>query len=454
MTQSGRAETVAIVTALCGAADEDLALIDLCGATAIERVVRTCVTAGASKVLVVRHADAAPLPSGLEVGVVVANQTSDASDGLRMALLQLPRQADVVLVFPIGHALVEVDTVLALCARLQRGDCAIAVPSFRGEHGKLLAMTRSAFKELDQGSVTLQDVIGRDRDRVAAVATANHWSLTGLLRPEDLRAARCQLTGRPWSTLAQMYRHRSHRSFRADLIADSQIERLVDAARHASTSSFIQAYAVVAVRDVELKQKCAAFCGDQRHIEEAPVFFAVCADLNKIARACADHGTAVRSDSFELFLQTTVDAALLGQNLQLACEAEGLGACMIGGARNQPIELARALELPERCFVVFGMAVGVPADDPTARSRMPLQGVLHWNRYDSSDIAEVLRGADDRMRDWAKRCNAEQGGYNGRPVDEAKGWAQRMARMWGGESAYAKAREALQDELRALGFEV
>ena len=85
---------------------------------------------------------------------------------------------------------------------------------------------------------------------------------------------------------------------------------------------------------------------------------------------------------------------------------------------------------------------------------MPLSGVLHWNRYDSSDLGEVLRAADDGMRDWARRCNAEQGGYNGRPVNEQKGWVDRMAKMWGGESAYAEARKVLRDELRQLGFEI
>ena len=35
-----------------------------------------------------------------------------------------------------------------------------------------------------------------------------------------------------------------------------------------------------------------------------------------------------------------------------------------------------------------------------------------------------------------------------------KGWADRMAKMWGGESAYAEARKVLRDELRELGFEI
>jgi len=432
---------------------QDKALLDLGGVTAIQRVVATCRAAGVDEVLVVRREDAAPLPDGLGVSVVQTSGRGEMSDSLRMALLKLPREAEVVTVFPVDHALVEADTVLALQARLLRGDCSIALPLFRDRPGHPAAMTRAVFNEIDRDGCTLRDVIRRDADRVAVVPTANHWVRADLDRPEDLRAARCALTGAPWSTVAQMFRHRSHRGYRPDPVPDAQLERLVDAARHASTSSFIQAYSVVAVRDRELKATCARLCGGQRHVDEAPVFFAVCADLHKLARACADHGTDVRADSFELFLQTTVDAALLGQNLQLACEAEGLGACMIGGARNHPVELARALELPPRCFVVFGMTVGEAADEPPPRGRMPLSGVLHWNRYDGSDLGEVLKDADEAMRDWARRCNAA-GGYGGRPVSEQKGWADRMAKLWGGESAYAAARRALRDELRELGFEL
>jgi hypothetical protein len=83
---------------------------------------------------------------------------------------------------------------------------------------------------------------------------------------------------------------------------------------------------------------------------------------------------------------------------------------------------------------------------------MPLAGVLHWERYDTGAAATALDGADDVMRAWARRANAEQGGYNGRPVSETKGWAERMAIAWGASSSYAKARATLVDELRRLGF--
>lgn len=445
--------TVAIVPA-AGRGErmgQDKALLDLGGRTAIERLVATCRAAAIEELIVVRRSDAASLPTTLDVKVVTVSGNGEMADSLRAAWLALPKDAEAVLVFPIDHALVEADTVLALGALLQRETCQIALPLFRDRPGHPVLLRRQVFAEIDRGNGTLRDVVRADRSRVQVVTTANPWVHADLDRPEDLRSAVCALHGEPWSTVAQMFRHRSHRSYEPTEVPKAQLERLVDAARHASTSSYIQAYSVVAVTDATIKNDCARLCGGQRHIVEAPVFAAVCADLHKLAAACGRHGTEVQAQSLELFLQATVDAALLGQNLQLAAEAEGLGACMIGAARNHPIELAERLGLPAHVYVVFGMTIGVPKDDPVPRGRMPLAGVLHWDRYEA-DVAAVLDGADETMRAWARRANAEQGGYGGRPVDEQKGWTERMARAWGGDSTYAKARRTLRDELKRLGF--
>ncbi len=448
--------TVAIVPAagLGQRMGADKALLDLAGLTAIERIAAQCRAAGVDTVLVVRRRGAAPLPAAAAVQVVEVPPGGEMGDSLRAAQRALPGGTTRVLVFPVDHALVMADTVAALVAALDRPGVEVALPLFRDRPGHPVALARAAFDAIAEPAATLRDLVRRDAGRVRAVPSANPWVHADLDRPEDLRAARCALAGEPWSTVEQMFRHRSHRAYRPDPVPAPQIERLVDAARHASTSSFIQAYAVVAVTEPQQKGECARLCGGQRHIGEAPVFFAICADLHKLALACARHGTAVQAGSFELFLQATVDAALLGQNLQLAAEAEGLGACMIGAARNHPIELAQLLALPPHCYVVFGMTVGRPADDPIPRGRMPLDGVLHWQRYDTAASERALAGADAGMRAWAERTNAERGGYGGRPVSLDKGWVDRMAAMWGGSSSYAAARRELLAELARLGFPI
>lgn len=446
--------TVAIVPAagLGSRMGRDKALLPLGGTTAIERIAEQCRAAGLDEVLVVRRDGADPLPAAAAVRTVRVPPGGEMADSLRAALAALGPAVTKVVVFPVDHALVTADTVLGLVALLERAGCGIALPLFRGRVGHPAAMRRAVFEEIARPGAVLRDLVRADRARVAVLPTANPWVHADLDRPEDHRAAVCWLRGEPWSTVEQMFRHRTHRRYRADPLPQEQLERLVDAARYASTSSFIQAYSVVVVRDPERKGHCARLCAGQPHIQEAPVFVAVCADLHRIALACGRHGTSLRAQSFELFLQATVDAALLGQNLQLAAEAEGLGACMIGAARNHPVEIAQLLGLPAHCYVVFGMTIGVPADDPVPRGRMPLSGVLHWERHDAAAAEAALEGADEGMRSWARRTNAEQGGYNGKPVSETKGWAERMAIAWGGDSSHATARQTLVAELRRLGF--
>lgn len=430
----------------------DKALLDLGGSSAIERIARALEVAGVDELLVVRSVDAAPTPSlSIAHRILKVAGDGDMADSLRAAESALPESCEVVVVLPVDHALVEADTIAAVIAVAMRNGVAIARPTFRGKPGHPVAMRRSAFAEIRMAGAVLRDVVRKDPTRVRDIPTANAWTLADLDEPADLEAARAALAALPGSVVEHMRRHRSRRRYRTDPLAKGQLERLVDAARFASTSSFIQAYAVVAVEDEERRRAVAALCSDQKHIVEAPVFVAVCADLHKIAESCRAHGQKVQAQSFELFLQATVDAALLGQNLALAAESEGLGICMIGAARNHPVQLAQLLQLPDSSYVVFGMTIGTPADDPVARGRMPLPGVLHREAYDRAGLTAVLDGADTGMKEWARRCN-EHGGYQGRMVSLDKGWKDRMAQMWGGNSDYVKSRASLSKELRQLGF--
>lgn len=432
----------------------DKALLDLGGEAAIVRIARALDAAGIDELLVVRSRAAALLPAlPLPHRVVLVSGEGDMADSLRAAERELPPACTTVVVLPVDHALVEADTIAAVAAAAHRPDAAIARPTFRGRPGHPVAFRREAFAAIRSPGALLRDLVRQDPSRVRDVPTANAWVLADLDEPADLENARAALLATPGSVVQHMRRHRSHRAYAEKPLQAGQLERLVDAARFASTSSFVQAYAVVAVEDEARRREVAALCGNQKHIAEAPVFTAICADLFKIAECCRAHGTEVQAHSLELFLQATVDASLLGQNLALAAESEGLGICMIGAARNHPIELARLLDLPPHCYVVFGMTIGHAKDDPAPRGRMPLPGVLHRETYDRLAIPAVLLGADAGMKEWARRCN-ERGGYQGKPVSLDKGWTDRMAQAWGEQSSYAKARAALADELKSLGLEL
>ena len=54
-----------------------------------------------------------------------------------------------------------------------------------------------------------------------------------------------------------------------------------------------------------------------------------------------------------------VNAAISAQSVYLACAAEGLGTCLIGGAANREA-IAQALSLPEGSIVPYIQPVGTP----------------------------------------------------------------------------------------------
>jgi nitroreductase len=271
------------------------------------------------------------------VTVVEIAAGGEMIDSVRAGLRALPAAVDGVLLFPVDYAMVGASTVALLLVHLltDEGDPEVVLPLFRERPGHPFVVRATLADEiLDPSASTLRDVIRRPGRRVCTVATVDGWVSRDLDTPADLQAARGFAAWSGLSPVSQMIEHRSRRAYHPDPIDDSQLERWVQAARCASTSSMLQAYAVVAVRDPAKKARIAALCADQRHIHEAPLFLAICADLHKLALACERHGKQLDPGSLEIFLEATIDAALLAQNLLLAAESEGLGGCMLGAARK------------------------------------------------------------------------------------------------------------------------
>lgn len=75
--------------------------------------------------------------------------------------------------------------------------------------------------------------------------------------------------------------HRSIRKYLNQPVEDAVVERIIRCGQHASTSSFLQAYSVIRVRDSQKREQLAVWCGEQRHVKEAPVFLVFCADLHR-----------------------------------------------------------------------------------------------------------------------------------------------------------------------------
>ena len=236
--------------------------------------------------------------------------------------------------------------------------------------------------------------------------------------------------------------HRSVRRFGARDVTDQELAALVAAAQSAPTSSNLQPWSVVAVRDPDRKARLAALAGHQAFVAQAPLFLVWVADLGRARRLADRAGTEVAAaDYLETTIIGFVDTALAAQNAVLAARSLGLGSVFVGAIRNRPAEVAAELGLPPHAVAAFGLAVGEPdpAENAGVKPRLPQAAVLHRERYDAA-------AADAHIPTYDERLTA----YNGRfglPGD----WSGRvLARLRGPESMAGRHR--LREILEALGL--
>lgn len=196
-----------------------------------------------------------------------------------------------------------------------------------------------------------------------------------------------------------LMQHRSIRRFKSTPITEEVIHTIVQAAQRASTSSNVQAYSVIAVTDSQLKQQLAEIAGNQQNVLECPLFLVWCADLYRNQVAVEAEGIQMVAGTTENFIVATVDAALAAQNAAIAAESLGLGIVYVGGIRNNIREVTRLLGLPKLVYPVFGMCIGYPDQDPGLRPRLPLEAVLHREKY-NVDAAPAIRKYDGVMREY------------------------------------------------------
>lgn len=199
------------------------------------------------------------------------------------------------------------------------------------------------------------------------------------------------------SVLDTLNKHVSIRRYTDEPVSDSLLDTILNAARRSPSSSNMQAYSFVVVRSAETKRRLAALAGSQKHVEQCPVFIAVCADMTRLRQACEMHGVTLAQNT-ENTLVATIDAALAGMSLATASESLGMGTVMIGGMRNHPEEVAELLGLPDGVFVVFGLCLGFYEENrkPPQKPRLPENLVIHHERYQSADGA-VLRAHDAEL---------------------------------------------------------
>ncbi len=190
--------------------------------------------------------------------------------------------------------------------------------------------------------------------------------------------------------------HRSIRKFTDEPVSAEQLEQILLAGQAASTSSFLQVTSVIRITDPAMREKLVEYSGGQKWVAQAPEFLVWCADFKRHKTIAPE----AKLGFSEQLLIGAVDTAIMAENALIAAESMGLGGLFVGGIRNQPQAVTDLLALPEHVIPLFGMCIGVPAQEPTLRPRLPLSLVLHENRYNADLDKETLAGYDQQVHDY------------------------------------------------------
>ena len=159
-------------------------------------------------------------------------------------------------------------------------------------------------------------------------------------------------------TIRLLKNHKSIRKYKDQPIETQKLKAIIECAQSASTSSFIQAYTIINVVDMDNRKNIAHLAGDQNYVEQCPLFLVFCADLNRSKTSCEINDKTMANANTETFILATVDSSLAAQNALIAAESLGLGGVYIGGIRNNPEEICKILNIPSGVYPVFGICIG------------------------------------------------------------------------------------------------
>lgn len=201
-------------------------------------------------------------------------------------------------------------------------------------------------------------------------------------------------------TIDLLNTHRSIRAFTEQPVSQEIINTLVSAGQSAATSSFIQACTVIQIEDKTKRAKLAEYAGNQKYVEQAPVFLVFCADMQRHKLACEMHDEEMISGFTEQFMTATLDCGLFAQNVAIAAESLGLGVVYIGGIRNKIADVSDLLDLPDLVYPVFGMCIGYPDQAPEVKPRLPLPIVLKKDSYINVQDSTLMADYDNVIREY------------------------------------------------------
>ncbi|OLO40605.1 NADPH-dependent oxidoreductase [Alkalihalophilus pseudofirmus] len=191
--------------------------------------------------------------------------------------------------------------------------------------------------------------------------------------------------------------HRSIRKYTNEHVSEEYLSAIVEAVQAAPSWVNGQQVSIICVKDEQKKKKLSELVGNQKFVDEAPVFFVFCADFYRSSLAAEKEGlTLAIEEDVDFLLVGATDVGLALGNAITAAESFGLGCVPIGGIRRNSLEVIDLLELPKYVIPISGLCIGYAAENPVKKLRFPKEAVLHTETY-NSNLKEILDTYDEQM---------------------------------------------------------
>ena len=191
---------------------------------------------------------------------------------------------------------------------------------------------------------------------------------------------------------------RSCRNFKNESIDDSVLKNIITQSVKAPTCGNMQLYSIIVTRDPERLKKLAPCHFNQPASTTAPVILTICADFNRFKKWCDINNAKSGFENFHSFITAMTDAVIVAQQIVTVAEQMGLATCYLGTVTYNAEEISRLLELPKLVVPVASVALGIPESLGEETNRLPLKGVVHFEKYEDPDdrtIRDLFRVHDE-----------------------------------------------------------
>lgn len=198
----------------------------------------------------------------------------------------------------------------------------------------------------------------------------------------------------------------SVRRYEREPIPFEKMEFIREAVRNTPTSYNGQQFSVIEISNQELKEQLYALT-NQKQIKTCNRFLVFCADYNKITQLARRKGFDVPefTNTMDGVTIGIIDASLAMMSAVVAAQSVGLGSNCIGYLRTvDPAKVAELLKLPKGVFVVCGLALGVPREQPDLKPKQP-DNIVFFNDYyceDTEKMVDELEQYDDVVKNYNK----------------------------------------------------